>query len=41
MLMLFKTVLNEFNSQRDFTNLTEQKYFKTRFIKIVPLKQKT
>ena len=36
MLVLFRRGLNHFNSQSDFTNLTEHKYLKTHFIKIVP-----
>ena len=36
MLVLFIRVLDDFNSQSDFTNLTEHGYLKTHFIKIVP-----
>ena len=36
MLVLFKRVLNDFNSQSNFTNLTEYKYLKEHFIKIFP-----
>ena len=36
MLVLFRRVLNDFNSQSNYTNLTEHKYLKKHFIKIVP-----
>ena len=36
MLVLFRRVLNDFNSQSDFTNLTEHECLKTHFIKIIP-----
>ena len=36
MSLLFRRVLNDFNSQNNFTNLREDKYLKTHFIKIVP-----
>ena len=35
-LLVLRRVLHDFSSQSDYSNLTDRKYFKKHFIKIVP-----